>query len=200
MIPRWPGTRYHGHPRRGQRHAGHHLPAPRGRGPATARLPRPAASAAPYGSASTMPTHPPNRPSAGSSAPLCPPPTSPPRRSPLRHLLDSGLAGQTHCGWDWTPTRAAPGATRAAGPPAASSPSARHCADAGTRRRPSRRSATRPPCSPVTCSSHGRTQVPAAPHSQSIAEPAPGLITGVIVEPSELVAALSAHRAVAGAR
>jgi uncharacterized NAD(P)/FAD-binding protein YdhS len=63
----------------------------------------------------------------------------------LRQLLTPAWPGRTRWGWDWTPTRATSCATRAARPPATSSPWARCCADAGTKRRPSRRSATRPP-------------------------------------------------------
>ncbi len=58
--------------------------------------------------------------------------------------------GRTRCGWAWTPTRAARCATRPTGQRATSSPSARRCADAGTRPRPSPRSATRPPHWPAS--------------------------------------------------
>jgi uncharacterized NAD(P)/FAD-binding protein YdhS len=134
-----------------------------------------AASAAACGSASTTTAPPPSWPPAGSSTAPGPPPTSPP--PPTRSCaicLTRAWPGRTRCGWDWTPTPAAPCATRAAGPPATSSPWARRCADAGTRPPPSRKSATRRPCSPIACSPDGGTPNPAAPHNQSTAGPIPG--------------------------
>jgi hypothetical protein len=96
-----------------------------------------------------------------------PPATSPPPPIPsCATCWTAAWPGQTRCGWDWTPTPAAPCATRPAGPPVTSSPGARCCAAAGTRRRRSPRSATRPPRSPATCSPDRPTPIPAAPPSQ----------------------------------